>query len=261
MYSTSRQSKKRSRSPDPFANGDAWRQFLSLEGSLAEFVEYVPLAYRNRNVFSPKLGTILVSASMQTEATFKAIINSRYVENDPNVRHEALLKARAAIRGDSGNIKLYRNVLEPLFWLSRRRVVIWQRPRIYRQVKPFFTFSFGKSPLWWGVHNDVKHSFYQNARKATLRRVFEAVAALFLIQVMHLEHRETLVKLNVIQSRLIENRSTSLPHSELAALLGAFPRELPDVPQVEVWAETHFFELQLGGRLAKTRGQQDTEDH
>src|SRR2546425_11039109 len=130
MSSTSRPSKK-PRPLNPFRNGDAWRQFQSLEKSLHEFIEYVPLVYRNRNVSSPKLASILVSASIQTEAVFKAIINSDYAEQDSIVNRKALKEARAAIRINKGNIKHYRAVVEPLFSLSKRRVIIWKRPEIY----------------------------------------------------------------------------------------------------------------------------------
>ncbi len=253
MSPTSRPSKK-PQPLNPFRNGDAWRQFQSLEKSLHEFIEYVPLLYRNRNVSSPKLATILMSASIQTEAVFKAIINSDYVEHDSMVKRKALKEARAAIRTNRGNIRLYRVVLEPLFSLSKRRVIIWKRPEIYRRAYPYLKFRLGKSPRWWDIYNDVKHSFYENASKATLRWTFSALAALFVIHVMHLEHRETLVKLNVIRSVKKEDKSSSLSDTDLTRLISSAPRDLSMISGFDVWAETEFFELQLGKTLDRSKG-------
>ncbi len=241
---TSRPTKIDKESIDPFERGEAWRQFLSLESSLRQFVDYVPLNYRNRNVFSPKLGEILISAAIQVEATFKAIIESNYLDNDKIIDRTKLEAARNAIHGGAGNLDRYRSILEPYFMLSKRKVTIRQRPRTYRTTNPFLKFRIGKRPSWWESYNLIKHSFYENIEEATMGRTFSAVAGLFLIHVMHLTHRKTLVDLDVIKSGNREFGLEGFARPALARVVCSSPRRIrKNVEIPAIWAETEFFEF------------------
>ena len=215
------------KSADPFETGDAWRQFLSLESSMKEFVDYVPLDRRNRHVFSPKLGTILISAATQVEATFKAIIKSNYVDGDTTVNQRQLKAARKAIQKGKSNLQHYRAVLEPYFLLSKRRVTIGQYPTVYRRTYPFRQFRIERAPVWWERYNLVKHSYYDNIKQATLRTTFSALVALFLIQVMHLTHRKTLVDMGVIKSGHKDLQIPGLTRGALKELVSSSPRQIP----------------------------------
>lgn len=238
-------------STNPFVTGEAWRHFLSLEKSLGEFVEYVPLDRRNQNVFSPRLGTILIGACTQIESTFKAIINANYLDNDKSVDGTKLQATRKAIQKGKGNLNQYRDLLEPYFLLSKRKVTIRQPFKVYKRTYPFKKSGYRKAPSWWKSYTDLKHSFYDNIRQATLRRVFLAVGALFLIQIMHLDHRKILIDLGVIKSGRTDSQVEGLSPLILTEVLSSSPREI-DKDFLEsgegilvnrIWAETDFFEM------------------
>jgi len=112
-----------------------------------------------------------------------------------------------------------------------------QRPKVYMKTFPFKKFRQDRPLIWWKSYTDLKHSFYANIRQATLRRVFSAVSALFVIQIMHLSHRITLLDLGVIKSE-------GLTRKALLGLLTS-PRNIPKKPRTRVWAETEFFEMDL----------------
>jgi len=235
---------------DPFLTGEAWRHFLSLESTLSNFVEYVPLDTHNRKVFSPKLGSILLSAATQIEATFKAIIRSSYLESDDNIDRGKLRTTRRNIENNNTiTINDYKELLNRYFHLSRRKVVIRQPGKIYKQTRPFLRFGVSKTPIWWTSHNRVKHSFYDNIRHATFQRTFTAVAALFLVHVMHLNHRNVLVDLGVIRSGRKGSKVSGFDPSYLKQLVHSSPRKIErpvtEFGIIDIWAETKFFEIDL----------------
>lgn len=243
MCLTSRQSKNHSENlPDPFVTGDAWRYYLSLERSLADFIDNVPLDRQNDHVFSPRLGAIIISASTQIEATFKAIIACKALDIDENIDKLKLERARNAIERNASNLNHYREVLEPHLLLSKRVVSIKQPPRVFREVKPFWTFAAGKQPHWWKTYTDLKHSFYSNVKEATLKSTLLSVAALFLVQLMHIEHRRLLLDLEVIRG--VDREYGIGPNKQtVATALCSSPREIQSYSVFNLWAETEFFEF------------------
>ncbi len=252
--STLRPTKANSGSVNAFMSGDVWRSFVSLENELGEFIEFVPLEKRNQNVFSPRLGTILMSSCVQIEALFKSIINSPFLDREKSIAHDKLNEMRQGIARQRGNLAQYREVLEPCLLLSKRKVTIREFPKVYKVVSPFRLFEKMKAPTWWKSYTQVKHSFYENIREATLRRTITAVAALLVMELMHPDNRKVMVDMGMIKSGFRGSQEHVFARPFLKELICSYSN--PSIPAEkrvntwstsaqEVWVETKFFDVSI----------------
>ena len=132
--------------------------------------------------------------------------------------------------------------------LSKREVVIRQRPTVYMQIYPYKKFRQDKPLIWWKSYTDLKHSIYDNIRQATMRRTFSAVAALFLIQLMHLPQRYLLIDLGIVRGGHKDLEIRDYSKSYLKELLANPSLQINEKKRQnisDIWAETEFFETDL----------------
>jgi hypothetical protein len=67
------------------------------------------------------------------------------------------------------------------------------------------------NPTWWSAYNDVKHSRFDNARRATLGTTMHALKALFLTVVQSLEFRGRLVERGLIRCSGVSVQQLNIP--------------------------------------------------
>ncbi len=67
---------------------------------------------------------------------------------------------------------------------------------------PFLSWNSKDSPDWWKAYNHIKHDRFQNKKEATLNVTINALSALFILNVIHLETMPVLVDYDIIKSNL-----------------------------------------------------------
>lgn len=177
---------------DPFERGKAWFMYNRLEREFIETTSYVALETYHGNVWSEKFGELLVRIGDLVDSFFRFMVNSKSLDNEKTVK-----ELRKTIRKKpkwNPDIIDFRTTFNPIFHLSSVEVEADYGLTNYGKLHPFKDFG-KKSPLWWDAYNKVKHEiFEQIEKKATLENTINALAGLFVLNILHKESQEYLIK-------------------------------------------------------------------
>jgi len=139
-----------------------FRQFVLLQRSFLEIIEFVDLTKENFQVYSDRISALIRNCGGEIDSICKHIVPAGY----------------------DSNIAGWRAYLEKEFCISN---VTLNVPRLYEHIRPFREFSIGKSPDWWKNYTELKHNRGVGYRKANLKTALELLGALLLLNIIHLE--------------------------------------------------------------------------
>jgi hypothetical protein len=217
-----------------FRDGNAWTAYRQLEGDLLEITKYVALVRQHDNVYSEKLADLMIRAGGLVDTTFRQMINYQGLNSQHDVEEK-----RRKVRNNRATIEDYRECFETYYGLSSLRVDVHKNN--YGTICPFSEFASNSSPLWWRSYTKLKHDIFSNVNLATVSSGLSNIAALFLLNVFHMEAREVLVDHGTIKSELLRRDKVygvSAP-DYLKKLLTSDPKII--APSDEVWIKTDLF--------------------
>lgn len=164
----------------------AWDVYKTLEEELIQYIRYVPLTEMHYPVWSFYLGNLLNNIGSIIDSFFKNAIHS------PSLNlFEGIDIHRARDQQDMGK---YREIFERFYQLSNKKIYELQN---FSSIMPYSKWKDDKTPEWWDSYRKIKHDRFQNKEKATLKTTLDALGGLFLLNVIHLETRLTLVDTDV----------------------------------------------------------------
>jgi hypothetical protein len=147
--------------------------YEDLEQQLLDFIRYVPYSPHNLNAHSPRLASIIVSAC--------GLIDSILREITPDPSQVAKQKSQRDL-----DIVNYARLYAPRFGLPTLKSILLFTPPKYlvpfgiweRFVSGRVPWTSFQSPQWWSIHNDLKHNWIPNVKKAGLEIAVESLCAL-----------------------------------------------------------------------------------
>jgi len=165
----------------------AWFLLERIEDSISQISDHVEPETVNLNVYSRQIALKLYEVGTLVEAMIKRIVNDDALDSFHNL--ENILREARGQSGQYPTIRSYRNVLEPVFAMSKR-TVNFRLFTFSMNLQPFASFANEEdiSPQWWEAYNLVKHDFFLNLPKATFQRLIEGAGALFLLTVLCKSH-------------------------------------------------------------------------
>lgn len=146
--------------------------YVETEDMLQNVLRYVPYCFEHKNVWSPKLVTILHEVCSQLDSLwFYEAKKSPCIEKEKlNIRDY---------------FEYYGECIAPkwvVFWGQETERIqpfeSWDNPLITSYKKEQWKSAF--TPEWWEAYQKVKHNRLANVNMATLERTVHAVAGLFL---------------------------------------------------------------------------------
>lgn len=142
--------------------GNYIRTFLILQDELKGILEYIEPDDSNLSCYSIRLYELIVRASIEIEANFKAIL---------------LANNYKSVHGRQWTMNDYKE-LDRTHRLSHHRAQLpfWGGTKAIR--RPFESWSSGSSPNWYRAYNSVKHDRHQQIKLATFGNAVDAMAAL-----------------------------------------------------------------------------------
>jgi hypothetical protein len=174
-----------------FENGGFWEYYLDLERQFQNFLEYVPYLKENEDTYSFKLLSLILSIGGYIDSAFKEM--ARFPEYSEDEKCMEILRRAGA---HQGIIKSGVEAFDSHYGISTKTVTFKFIPdREY--VKPFE--SRDAIPDWWGFYNELKHDVGINLGKANLKNTRDALAAAFLLNVVHKPGAQRLLDYNVLQ--------------------------------------------------------------
>lgn len=208
-----------------------WEEdYKSLEADFLEFVTYVPLSEEHMDIWSLKLANQLLLIGSSIDSFFKcamASLRKQMIQDHIDARKYDFLGLEKEgvwewyfyqgigytiedfkdesefynnlLKDNQPNMGLYRTIFEDFYQLSTKKIYVL---RTQEEFTPFKEWAGDKSPQWWLSYRDLKHDRFQNRKDATLKTVLDALSALFLLNVYHIDTRKYLVNKRVIRSNM-----------------------------------------------------------
>ena len=139
-----------------------WMFYMQLENDFSKTFNYVEFTDDNLSTYSKEYAKQLISIGSELDIVFKALCN----EVDPT-------KARSCITDYANILCGYDNLTDATVQFSYNK----------ESYKPFDGWTPNSKPSWWGDYKKVKHNRaeYDNIKLANLKNVFNALAALFIL--------------------------------------------------------------------------------
>ena len=223
---------------DSFLRGNAWFMYNRLERDFIETTSYVALSKVHSKVWSERFGDLLTRTGDLVDSFFRFMVNSKSLDDEKTIieLREKIEKKRQRDVNWHPNIADFGTTFEPIFQLSSVEVEAGYGLTDYGKLQPFEDFG-KKSPFWWIPYNKVKHEiFEQIERQATLENTINALAGLFVLNILHKESQRYLIRhTNVIDFRYLNKQQTEM---QLMKSMIGIPKEFYSW---EVSAETPLF--------------------
>jgi hypothetical protein len=191
---------------DPFERGKVWFIYNKLEKEFIETTSYVALEIAHKEVWSEKYGELLIKIGGAVGSFFDLMIESKSLDPEQKIkdlrakiqaeRQKSMAKQKKSKKKLEWNPTMgdYRRAFSQVFQLSAIEVEASYGLTNYGKLKPFEGFRT-RPPIWWDSYNKVKHQFFEQIeQKATLQNALGALASLFVLNILHKESQEYLVK-------------------------------------------------------------------
>lgn len=177
---------------DPFLNGNSWHMYTRLEKEFIETISYVALEINHRKVWSERFSDLLIRIGSSVDSFFRYMVNSKSFDDQETVK-----KLRGEIRRKPDwfpNMTDFRKTFEPIYKFSTVEVEAVYGLTFYDKLQPFKDFN-KKTPPWWHAYNKVKHGMFEQLKNsATLENSIEALAGLFVLNVLQKESQKYLIR-------------------------------------------------------------------
>ncbi len=172
----------------PFNRGLAWYRYKGLEEEFINAIKYFPFEKEYAKIWSEFFGDLLIKVGNSIDSYFRNMLKDSKFDSFPNVI--ALREKKEKI-----DINYFRKFFEPIYKLSDAEIDI-SYGLIFYDTKhcPFAEFKNDQIPPWWTSYNHVKHKWFDCIKEATLENVVSALAGLFLLNILHKQSQEYLLK-------------------------------------------------------------------
>jgi hypothetical protein len=218
-----------------FKDGESWRVYQGLEQDFLGIVENIALVPRHNRVYSMGFVQLMLSIGGFVDTTFQQMLRHASLDSVDGIK-----EARERSEKNAVGMGDYRSVFENHYRLSSLRLNVHMNN--YGSIRPFDSFSSGKSLIWWKDYTALKHNAFSNMKNATMRSCLLALGALFLLNVFHIEGREALVELGVIGSGSYGEEATRLASGYLKSILCSDPKGIRYRHRLpSIWAKTQLF--------------------
>lgn len=193
-----------------FSRGLAWHRYEGLEDEFLDVTKYFPFEKTHKTIWSEFFSDFLTKIGNSVDSFFRNMLNDKIFDSYHHV---------SALKGRRKNINYFRDFFEPIYKLSGAEVDIAYGLTFYdSKYRPFEDFQKEKNPTWWDSYNHVKHTWFDSIEEATLENVAGALAGLFILNVLHIESREYLIK---YQDVIVCDYMRSIPMSLLVKVVKA----------------------------------------
>jgi hypothetical protein len=212
---------------DPFERGKVWFIYSKLEREFIETTSYVALETVHGDVWSEKFGELLIRIGSSVGSSFNLMLNSKSLDGEKTVEklRERIEKKHEKKPHWSPTITDFRKAFDPVFQLTGIEVEGSYGLTYYGKLQPFKGFK-RKAPIWWDSHNKLKHEFFEKLEeRAKLQNVINALAGLFVLNILHKESQHYLIgHTNVILGdRFL--RKEDIGSSLSKSMIGVFAEE------------------------------------
>lgn len=208
---------------NPFSRGLAWYRYKRLQDEFINATQYFPFEQKHEAIWSEFFSDLLTKVGSSVDGFFRKMLEDSRFDSCP---HVPALKASYRPH----DINYFRDFFDAIYQLSDVEVTTAYGLTFYGSCRPFAGFLDSKNnkvPSWWDAHNHVKHGWYVNIEEATLKNTIEWLAGLFVLNVLHKESQEYLIKYqDVIRGEFLDKMPDYMILDHFRASMIGIPKRL-----------------------------------
>jgi len=170
----------------------AWTYYKSVEDDFIDYLDYVPLTNKHKEVWSPKLANLLLNICSIIDSIFKYCLKGPAINSAKHIEEIRTKDKKNKLLSINDFQKVYNDVYK----FSDRNVYLLSTEE---KLTPWSKWQNQESPDWWRAYNKIKHNRFENKAKATLEYTLYALSGLFLVCVLLKEFRPNLVDMEIIK--------------------------------------------------------------
>ena len=208
---------------NPFSRGLAWYRYKRLQEEFINATQYFPFEQKHEAIWSEFFSDFLTRVGSSVDGFFRKMLEDSRFDSFP---HVSMLKSSRRRR----DINYFREFFDPIYNLSNVEVYTAYGLTFYGACHPFAGFLDSQNnriPSWWNAYNHVKHGWYVNIEEATLKNTIEGLAGLFVLNVLHKESQEYLIKYqDVIRGEFLDKMPQSMILKAFNASMIGIPKNL-----------------------------------
>ena len=161
----------------------------------ARATSYIALEFVHSKVWSERFAELLIRIGSSVDSFLRYMLKSKSLDNQDEVKklRDKIEKKREKDSNWSPNIIDFRKTFDPIYQLSSVEVEASYGLTYYGIIQPFEDFN-KKKPKWWESYNKVKHEMLEQLNRATLENTIDALAAFFILNVLHKESQKYLIR-------------------------------------------------------------------
>ena len=175
---------------NPFSRGLAWYRYKRLEEEFINATQFFPFEQRFEGIWSEFFSDFLTKICYSVEGVFRKMLDDTRFDSYSHV--PSLKNSSQKI-----NIHYFRDFFDPIYNFSKVKVRTAYGLTSYGTCQPFEGFlkkKYNRIPKWWCAYNRVKHGWFIDIEEATLKNTIEALAGLFVLNILHKESQMYLLK-------------------------------------------------------------------
>lgn len=180
-----------------FLRGKNWYTYKYLENRMLETSRFVTLAPENVSTWSENLADLLNLIGSAIDTFFRNMHRCPTVSVRKEISDVQLRVSKR--KNKKWNIYDFMDAYEPLYELSKNEVMVPFGLSSLGVRKPFENFGVRKEPSWWTAYNHIKHEYYDKITEANLGNVIDALGALLILNALHKDSQEYLVKNGILK--------------------------------------------------------------
>lgn len=172
----------------PFRRGLAWYKYKRLENEFINATEYFPFEKDYNKIWSEHFSDLIGKIGNSMDSFFRTMLKDEIFDSYPHISELKESKRKK-------DINYFRDCFKPIYKLSGVEVEISYGLTFYEEkCRPFKDFNNNGVPKWWTAYNHIKHEWFDCIKEATLENTIEALAGLFVLNILHKESQEYLIK-------------------------------------------------------------------
>lgn len=152
------------------------RRYEQIENDFLELTDYIEpqddFEHYSYFIGSSKLMDFCLKVGTEVETLFRELLENRKFDSV----HDIAEKRRRQ------NISIYREVIEPIYELSKYKLFVHS---IDKEIQPFENFNLEGNPEWFRIYSKHKHNKIELIQKWNLKHALFSLGCLLLLVINH----------------------------------------------------------------------------
>lgn len=171
------------------------RRYEQIENDFLELTDYIELqddfGHPSYSIGSSKLMDFCLKVGTEVETLFRELLENRRFDSVNGI----------ATKRRNQNINIYREVIEPMYELSKYKLFVHS---IDKEIHPFENFASSGNLEWFGIYSKHKHNKLELIKKWNLKHALFSLGCLLILVINHPSRDDKEFRRHKVSGRLFD---------------------------------------------------------